>query len=298
MMEQTGPKICRKLVDVSFCTSRERARESEREQTHLLVDDLHARLAPGEDRRLDVEPAVVLLPLLAARDDRRALLGAGRDVAEDLVALQAADERAERGRLVEGLHDDALEESATPSDCKSPREREGTHVANGAGSCLLGELLDESVVHVLRERGSSASQSCPRTATASERQEGEGAYLVHKDPRARRAVLARVVEDAERAPVGRLLEVGRGEDERGGLAAELERDLSLRRVSRVHLRREGAGRERGRTFLRFDLAAASMILLPVATEPVNATLSILACSAMAAPAVAPSPGTTLTTPAG
>lgn len=53
-----------------------------------------------------------------------------------------------------------------------------------------------------------------------------------------------------------------------------------------------------RTFLRFDLAAASMILLPVATEPVNATLSIRGWLAIAAPAVVPSPGTTLTTPAG
>ena len=41
-----------------------------------------------------------------------------------------------------------------------------------------------------------------------------------------------------------------------------------------------------------------MISLPVAVEPVNATLSMPGCRTRCAPVVGPSPGTTFTTPAG
>ena len=52
------------------------------------------------------------------------------------------------------------------------------------------------------------------------------------------------------------------------------------------------------TRLRFVRAAACMISLPTSVLPVNATLSTSMCSAIAAPAVSPKPGTMLMTPSG
>ena len=52
------------------------------------------------------------------------------------------------------------------------------------------------------------------------------------------------------------------------------------------------------TFFKLESAANFMITLPVAVEPVKATLSIFGWLAIAAPVVAPKPGTMLTTPFG
>src|SRR5262245_14824096 len=45
-------------------------------------------------------------------------------------------------------------------------------------------------------------------------------------------------------------------------------------------------------------AALRMMILPTSTLPVNAILSTLGCATIAAPAVSPTPVTTLTTPGG
>ena len=58
--------------------------------------------------------------------------------------------------------------------------------------------------------------------------------LLHEDPRARAAVLARVVEDGVRRGRRRPLEVGVGEDDVCRLAAELERHPLDRRRRALH----------------------------------------------------------------
>ena len=61
---------------------------------------------------------------------------------------------------------------------------------------------------------------------------------------------------------------------------------------------ESTARVASHTFLRLLLAAASIIFLPVAVEPVNATISTSMCAASAAPPTAPREGTVFTTPGG
>ena len=69
--------------------------------------------------------------------------------------------------------------------------------------------------------------------------------LLHEDARRRRADLALVRHDADVRPGGGELEVGVVEDEQGGLAARLERDVLHGRRRHAHdlLARRGAARE-------------------------------------------------------
>ena len=61
---------------------------------------------------------------------------------------------------------------------------------------------------------------------------------------------------------------------------------------------EFAVRAASRTLFKLLLAAASMIFLPVAVDPVNATLSTSMWAANAAPPTTPREGTVFTTPGG
>lgn len=155
--------------------------------------------------------------------------------------------------------------------------------------------------------------------------------VLHKEAGASGAVLASVEEDAERDVVGgwtsgtdqsqfrlpclhprsyvdgaregglvlllTLIQIRRLEDNLRGLAAQFQGDLSQ---GEFELRKKPKHRPINgvHTFLRLLLAAASMILRPVAVLPVKAILSTSLWADSAAPPTEPRDGTVLTTPGG
>lgn len=173
------------------------------------------------------------------------------------------------------------------------------------GRALLLAALDvrhDSVVLELRSLGAlervrreGGSDLKRLDLLREEREELVVDALLDVDARAGAAALAVVEEESESGPSGGLLDVGVVEDDVGRL-------------------RSGGGSARGKwgsggaqrtfppssrvTFLRFEVAAAFMMVRPTSVEPVNATLEMRMCDEMAAPVMFPYPVMMLTTPGG